>query len=193
MTVFINKGDTPLSVRQAVNRGIRVLNRDLTAAGARAGDTDIFTSVPHADLPQRLLDVLAVLPGSPATYADYAAAWEADNAVNAANNLFNHQLAAYRRATSRLAQYRLADGRPEETIETPTGTFDEEGNEIMSITVIPAIAALDAQVEENIFDEEGNLTGTQMVDNPLIVADDAERAEAQAVINATPAEVVAWN
>lgn len=106
--------------------------------------------------------------------------------------VFNHALANYRSALARLEKYRLADGKPEQTIETPTGTFDEEGNEIMEVTVIPAIEPLDAQVEENVYDDEGNLTGTVMVDNPLIVADDAERAAAQAVVDGTTADVVAF-
>jgi len=191
MTVFINQGDAPLSVRQAANRGLRVMHRELTAAGARAGDMDIFMTVPHADLPQRLLDVLTALPGQPATYADYAAAWEADNATNAANNLYNHQLASYQSALARLAQYRLADGKPEETIETPTGTFDEDGNEIIDVTVIPAVDPLPAQVEQPVYDAEGMQTGTEMVPNPLIVQDDAERAAAQATVDDLAAIVAA--
>ena len=43
-------------------------------------------------------------------------------------NTFNAQLAEYRKAAARLTKHRLADGKPEETIETPTGTVDEEGN-----------------------------------------------------------------
>ena len=49
----------------------------------------------------------------------------------------------------------------------------------------------DAQVEENVYDDEGNQTGTEMVDNPLIVKDDEERAAAQATIDATPKAVKA--
>ena len=36
-------------------------------------------------------------------------------------------------------------------------------------------------------------TGTKTVTNPLIVQDDAERAETQAVIDQTPAEVKAFH
>jgi predicted N-acetyltransferase YhbS len=59
----------------------------------------------------------------------------------------------------------------------------------MDVTVVPAIEPLPAQVEETTYDDEGNVTGTIMVDNPEIVRDDAERAAAQGVIAVTPDEV----
>jgi hypothetical protein len=104
--------------------------------------------------------------------------------------VFNHQLAAYRKAMARLAQYKVAEGRPELTEEQPTGQYDEGGNEITETVVVQtAIDPLDAQVEQPVYDDEGNQTGTEMVANPLIVQDEAERAEAQAVVDATPQEV----
>lgn len=170
--IFIQKGDAPLSVRQATKRGKAHLVREMGAAGARPGDMDILTAMDHADLPQRLLDVLAALPGAPASYADYAASWEADNAVNGAHNLFNHQLAAYREAVARLTRYRLADGRAEITEERATGEYDPEtGDEIIETVIVrPAIEPLDPL-------------------DPRVAQDDAERAHAQAVIDATPQEV----
>ena len=101
---------------------------------------------------------------------------------------FNQQLAAYRVAVVRLGKYRLADGRAEQTFEEPSGEYDDEGNEIMHTWIIAGIEPLPAQVEETTYDEEGNAT-TAMVDNPEIVRDDAERAAAQAVVDATPDEV----
>lgn len=193
--IFIEVGQSPLSFRQATKRGKNHMLRELGAAGARPGDMDIFTAVPQSGLPQRLLDVLAALPGAPATYADYAAGWEADNVVNGAHNLFNHRLAAYRQAVARLAQYRLADGRPEITEEWGTGEYDPETGEELTETVVvqSAIAPLPAEIEQLVYDETtGEQTGTQMVPNPRIVQDDAERAQAQAVIDATPQEVTDW-
>ena len=67
--------------------------------------------------------------------------------------------------------------------------FDEEGNEIMDETVVPEIPPLEPTVEQPVYDDEGNQTGTGVVDNPLIVADDAERDQAQLVIDNTPEEV----
>ena len=55
-----------------------------------------------------------------------------------------------------------------------------------------AIDPLEPTVEQNIYDDEGNLTGTETVANPLIVADDAEREAAQAIVDGTPEEVKAW-
>ena len=101
---------------------------------------------------------------------------------------FNQQLAAYRVAVLRLEKYRLADGRAEQTFEEPSGEYDDEGNEIMHTWIIAGIEPLPTQVEETTYGEEGNAT-TAMVDNPEIVRDDAERAAAQAVVDATPDEV----
>ena len=42
MTVFIQKGDTPLSVRQATKRGMSYVASDLALAGARRGDEELL-------------------------------------------------------------------------------------------------------------------------------------------------------
>ena len=165
MTVFVNKGDAPLTPVQLEKRAQTYIRRSWPE---QAREKSIRTADGAFDA--------------------FMATFSADHDVNIANNTFNWQLAEYRKATARLEKYRLADGRAEYTVETATGTFDEEGNEIMDVTVVPAIDALDAQVEETTYDEEGNAT-TAMVDNPEIVRDDAERAAAQAVVDATPDEV----
>ena len=167
MTVFIQKGDAELSRRQAIKRGLRHFNAEKAywerEQGIVEGDSE---------------------------YQAWASQWIADNLVNAKNNLFNNQLAEYRKASARLAQYRLVDGRPEITEEQPTGEYDEEGNEITETVVVQtAIDPLPAQVEQPVYDEEGKQTGIEMVDNPLIVADDAERDAAQAVVDAAPEDV----
>ena len=167
MTVFIQKGDAPMSYRQAVKRGLRHFEAEKAYWQREQGLVE--------DDPE---------------YKAWAAQWVVDNTVNEANNLFNHALANYHAALARLAQYRLADGRPEIWEDQPTGEYDEEGNEVMvPVLVQSAIDPLPAQVEHNIYDEEGNVTGTEMVDNPLIVTDDAERAAPQAVVDSTPDEV----
>jgi hypothetical protein len=111
MTVFIKKGDAPLSVRQATKRGMSYVASDLALAGARRGDEELLRIIPHDNLPARLLDVVQVL--GHVSYEVFALGWESDNFVNGENNLFNHQLVTYRAAQARLARYRLADGRPE--------------------------------------------------------------------------------
>jgi hypothetical protein len=167
MTVFILKGDAPMDIRQAVKRGLRHFEAEKLSYERETG---IVTDDP--------------------AYRAWAEGWIADNQTNAANNQFNHRLAAYRAALARLAQYPLAQGRPE-VWETPEPEF--EGQEVEPVLVSPAIEALPAQIAQPIFDpESGAQIGTELVANPAIVQDEAERAVAAAVINATPAEVVAF-
>ena len=166
MTQFVTKGDAPLTPMQLEKRAQKYIKRSWSD---QAREKSI-----------RLAD---------GAFDAFMTSFSADHDVNVANNTFNWQLAEYRKATARLEKYRLADGKPEQTIETPTGTFDEDGNEVMQVTVIPAIEPLEATVEQTTYDEDGNVTGTEDVPNPLIVADDEERAAAQAVIDVTPTEV----
>ena len=114
----------------------------------------------------------------------------ADLQAAADEKQFNQQLADYRTATARLAQYVLADGREEVTEMEPTGELDEEGNPIMTTIVVQAeIAPLEATVEVTEYSEDGTAT-TSVVENPLITQDNAERAAAQAVVDATPEAVI---
>lgn len=172
MTVFIHKGDAPLSVRQATDRG-----RDLYEAELAGWQRDRFM----------LLDQEG--------YAAWALAWDADNATNGANNLFNHRLHAYRAAVARLSRYRLADGRAALVEEVENGTDPETGAPIVELVeVSPAIDPLPATVTAPVIDPEtGETVGETPVPNPAIVDDDTERAQAQAVIDATPQEVVEFH
>lgn len=170
MTVFIQKGDAPMTYRQAVKRGLRHFESEKAYWEREQG---IVESDPD--------------------YKAWAAQWVLDNQTNAINNQFNVALYRYRKSLQRLAQYRLADGRAEVWEDQPTGEYDDDGNEVMeSVLVQSAIDPLDAQVEQNVYDDEGELTGTEMVDNPLIVKDDEERAAAQAVVDGTPQDVKAF-
>ena len=167
MTVFIHKGDSPMSRRQAIKRGLRHFNAEKAYWEREQG---IVESDPD--------------------YQAWATQWVADNVVNAENNLFNNQLAAYRKAVARLEQYKVAEGRPEIAEQQPTGEYDEEGNEITETVVVQtAIDPVEPTVEQAVYDDEGNQTGTDIVTNPLIVEDEGERASAQAVIDGTPQEV----
>jgi hypothetical protein len=119
--------------------------------------------------------------------------------------LFNQQLESYTTATARLAQYVLSVGRDEVTGEVVVGTrpaldendeavLDSEGQPtyedvVETVVTVSAIAPLDATVEQTTYDDEGVAT-TATVENPLITADVAERAEAQAVVDATPQSVI---
>ena len=113
----------------------------------------------------------------------------------AADKLFAQQLADYTTATARLAQYIVADGRAEVTESRATGeqVWNEETDEMddvmTDIVTVTAIDPVDATVEQTTYDEEGVAT-TATVENPLITTDVAERATAQAVVDATPSAVV---
>jgi hypothetical protein len=114
------------------------------------------------------------------------------------------QLAAYTQAVSRLAQYILADGREEvremqSTLEYDLDdddmiVVDEEGNPTFmqeEVVVITSIEPLEPTVEiteysDNIEAEPAIKT----IENPDITQDNLERTEAQAVVDATPIEVI---
>lgn len=170
MTQFVNKGDAPLTPVQIEKRAQKYIKRSWPD---QAREKSI-----------RLAD---------GAFDAFMSTFSTNHDVNITNNTFNWQLSEYRKATTRLAQYRLADGRAEVWEDQPTGEYDDEGNEVMeSVLVQSAIDPLDAQVEQNVYDDDGNLTGTEMVDNPLIVKDDEERAAAQAVVDGTPEQVKAF-
>ena len=199
MAVFIQKGDAPLSVRQATKRGMAYVASDLALAGARRGDEELLRVIPHDNLPARLLDVVQAL--GHVSYEAFALGWEADNFVNGENNLFNHQLVAYRAARARLACYRLADGRSEVTEDQQA--IDEQGYPMFdgatgepvmeTVVVQAAIEPLPLEIEQSVYDDTiGEQTGTIMVPNPAVVQDDAERAAAQALIHSTPVDVIAF-
>jgi hypothetical protein len=115
------------------------------------------------------------------------------------------QLADYTVAMERLSRYRLADGRAEvrtevivdrEVVLDDNGDFvlDDEYNQTYrdvteEVVTLPEIEALPANVTVPSMNEDGNHIETEVA-NPAIVKDDAERAEAQAVVDATPQAVI---
>lgn len=106
---------------------------------------------------------------------------------------FAQQVEAYKTAIARLEQYQLSVGVPEssETIVTDQ-EWNEEAMEMQDVTetiVIPAIPALEATVEVTTYDIETDTSTTDTVANPLIVKDDEERADAQAIVDNTPQPV----
>jgi len=116
----------------------------------------------------------------------------------AAAKLFSQQTYAYATAKARLAQYILSVGREEVIESKATGEkiYNEETfemDDVMADVIIQAaVEPLEATVEVTTYDSndpEAKPT-TETVTNPLIVADVAERAEAQATVDATPADVI---
>jgi hypothetical protein len=124
-------------------------------------------------------------------------------ATEAAEWLFNKQLQDYRTAVARLAQYQVALGREEVTEMQDTteqqvddeGTpiFDEEGNPVyvqQEVVVVTAIEPVEPTVEQTVYSDDPMAEPTvETIENPLITQDKAERAAAQAVVDATPDEV----
>jgi len=111
--------------------------------------------------------------------------------------LFAQQLADYKTATARLTQYIVSVGRAEVTESQPTGeqVFNEETFEMDDvmhdvITVI-AIEPVEATVTRLVYSEDDPMAEPteETIENPLITTDVAERAEAQAVVDATPQAV----
>jgi hypothetical protein len=109
---------------------------------------------------------------------------------------FNQQLAAYRVATARLAQYIVADGRAEVTEMQPTGeqVFNEETMEMEDVMheviTVTAIEPVEPTVTRLVYSDDIDAEPTEeTIENPLITTDVAERAEAQAVVDATPQPV----
>ena len=181
MTVFIRKGDSPLTEKQIEKRTQAYIDRDWSQWKRER-------SIRKQD-------------GLFNAYMDQV---EIDTDVNRENNEFNHQLAAYTRAVARLEQYPLAEGRGPITEMQETGEYDEQTGEPITqeVVISEAVDPLEpAEVEETVFltDSDGEdvldsdgmpVTETVMVRNPILVHDEAERAEAESVIAETPQAVI---
>jgi hypothetical protein len=110
--------------------------------------------------------------------------------------LFAQQLSVYKQAVARLEQYVLADGREEVREMQPTGeqVFNEETGEMEAVmaevVTVTAIEPLEPTVERTVYSEDMDAEPTvETIENPLITQDNLERAEAQAVVDATPQAV----
>jgi len=170
--IFVTQGDKPITDSQLQKRTQAYIERDWPQwKRERAMRTDAT-------------DLNA--------YMDQVAS---DTDTNRANNTFNQQLADYRVAVARLAKYIVADGRAEVTEMQPTGeqVFNEETMEMEDVMheviVQTAIDPLEPTVEQTTYDENGENPVTTNIENPLITTDNAERAAAQAVVDATPQAV----
>jgi hypothetical protein len=170
MNIFVTKGDKPLTPVQLEKRSQKYIKR----------------SWPEAKREQSMRK-------DDGEFTAFIVQFSKDHAVNTADNTFNWQLSEYRKATTRLAKYELSVGRPEIYEDQPTGEFDDEGNDIIVPVLVQAdIEPLDATVVVPVYDEETDTTSEHVVPNPLIVADEAERAEATATFDATPLDVKAF-
>ena len=149
-----------------------------------------FDKIFHEGIDAWKADIQAIKDAHPKAVIDTD-----ELASRKAQALADHQLKEYTKAIARLAQYIVADGREEVVENQPTGEqiLNEETMEMddvmADVVTVTAIDALDATVEQTTYDEDGNPT-TTTVENPLITQDNAERADAQAIVDATPSEVV---
>ena len=171
--IFVNKGDAPLTPAQLEKRSQRWINRSWT--------------------PQAREESIRKGDGA---FDAFMTTHSTDHATNKANNEFNQQLADYRKATARLAQHILADGRAEVREMQPTGeqVFNEESGEMEDVMheviTVTAIDPVEATVERTVYGDDPDAEPTvEVIENPLITQDNLERAEAQAVVDATPQEV----
>jgi hypothetical protein len=122
----------------------------------------------------------------------------ADLQAAADEKQFNQQLADYRTATARLAQYVVADGRAEVREMQPTGeqVFNEETMEMedvmMEVIVQTAIDPVEPTIDRVVYADDPMVDTEptiETIENPLITTDNEERAAAQAVVDATPQSV----
>ena len=178
MTIFVNKGDQYLTPVQLERRSQKYIRRSWP-------DQKREKSIRLGD----------------GQFDAFMATFSTNHDTNKANNTFNWQLQEYRKATARLDQYVLADGRPELTEMQPTGeqVFNEETGEmedvLHEVVVQTAVEPLPATVEILVYNEEDPEAEptVETVDNPEIIRDTEERAAAQAVVDATPDEVKNFN
>ena len=127
-------------------------------------------------------------------------------ATEAADWLFNKQLSDYTTAVARLAQYQVALGREEvtEMQDTTEQQVDDDGMPVVDddynpvyvqeeVITVTAIEPVEPTVERTVYSEDDPMAEptVETIENPLITQDNAERADAQAVVDTTPEAVVA--
>ena len=141
-----------------------------------------------------IADVKAAHPKVEPVDADKQAAID----THVATYTFNQQLAAYRTATTRLAQYIVSVGRAEVVESQPTGeqVFDEDTMEMVDVMhdviTVTEVDPVEATVTRTVYSDDMDAEPTEeTIENPLITVDVSERDTAQAVVDGTPAAVVA--
>ena len=111
---------------------------------------------------------------------------------------FNQQLADYKTATARLAQYIVSVGRTEVVESQPTGeqVWDEDAEEMVDVMhdviTVTAVEPVEATVTRTVYSDDMDAEPVEeTIENPVITVDVSERADAQAVVAGTPEAVVA--
>ena len=110
--------------------------------------------------------------------------------------LFDHQLKKYTEAMIRLDAYIVADGQEEmiESIASDQRVWNPEtkewGDVMIDVVTRQAVDPVTATITVMSSENPGDEPTEQTIDNPAITKDNAERAEAQAVVDATPQAVI---
>ena len=140
---------------------------------------------------QEVLDAI-ILEGTDCFDGDIPA----DLQAAADTKQFAQQLAAYKTATTRLAQYIVSVGRAEVVESQPTGeqVFNEDAEEMVNVMhdviTVTEVEAVEATVTRTVYSDDMDAEPTEeTIENPLITVDVAERAEAQATVDGTPEPV----
>jgi hypothetical protein len=140
---------------------------------------------------QEVLDAI-ILEGTDCFDGDIPA----DLQAAADTKQFAQQLAAYRTATARLAQYIVSVGRAEVIESQPTGeqVFDEDTMEMVDVMTdvitVTAVEAVEATVTRTVYSDDMDAEPVEeTIENPVITVDVVERTAAQAVVDGTPQPV----
>ena len=158
-----------------------------------ATNTSIPSAPSNSDY-QRVLDAI-IAEGADCFDGDIPA----DLQAAADAKLFAQQLADYNTATARLAQYIVSVGRAEVVESQPTGeqVWDDDTMEMVDVMTdvitVTAVEPVEATVTRMVYSEDDPMAEPteETIENPLITTDVSERDTAQAVVDATPEEVVA--
>ena len=171
--IFVNKGDKPLTANQLEKRAQKYITRAFPL--------------------QRREESIRKDDG---VFSGFMTSFSADHAVNVENNTFNHQLVAYNDAVARLEKHVLLDGQAEVREMQPTGeqTFNEETGEmedvLQEVVVKREIEPVEEFVEVTVYGDDPEAEPTvEQQRNPVVIQDEAEREQAQAIVDGTPEEV----
>lgn len=171
--IFVNKGDKPLTANQLEKRAQKYITRSFPT--------------------QRREESIRKEDGA---FNDFMTQFSSDHAVNVENNTFNYQLKAYNEAVARLEKHILLDGQVEVREMQPTGeqVFNEESGEmedvLQEVVVNQEIEPVEEFIEVTVYSDDPEAEPTvEQQRNPVVVQDEAEREQAQAVVDGTPQAV----
>lgn len=165
--IFVNKGDKPLTAKQLEKRAQKYITR---AFPLQAREESIRKD--------------------DGAFSGFMTAFSADHAVNVENNTFNHQLVAYKNAVARLEKHVLLSGQAEVREMQPTGeqVFNEESGEmedvLQEVVVKREIEPVEEFVEVTVYSDDPEAKPTvEQQRNPAVIQDEAEREQAQAIVD----------